>query len=130
MTQLVEHSCQGMHLSTLSALYFLLRLLHIVRHKTLVNNIGASLLRTDLPSNPSGIRTKDSEPADNASDLRSTANHGAADNMTEPEDAAAPSSTPEAVDGRYIPLVFFLLILRLYRILTADGIGFDLCALK
>jgi hypothetical protein len=111
MTQLVEHSWQGMHLSTLSALYFLLRLLHIVRHKALVNNIGASLLRTDLPSNPSGIRTKDSEPADNASDSRSTVNHGAADNMTEPEDAAAPSSTPEAVDGRYIPLVFFFAFL-------------------
>jgi hypothetical protein len=111
MTQLVEHSCQGMHLSTLSALYFLLRLLHIVRHKALVNNIGASLLRTDLPSDPSRIRTKDSEPADNASDLRSTANHGAADNMTEPEDAAAPSSTPEAVDGRYVLLVFFFFLL-------------------
>ncbi|CAM6017014.1 unnamed protein product [Sphagnum balticum] len=98
----------GMHLSTLSALYFLLRLLHIVRHKALVNNIGASLLRTDLPSNPSGIRTKDSEPADNASDLRSTANHGAADNMTDPEDAAAPSSTPEAVDGREALLSYLL----------------------
>ncbi|CAM6039399.1 unnamed protein product [Sphagnum compactum] len=106
--RLMGDGAAGMHLSTLSALYFLLRLLHIVRHKALVNNIGASLLRTDLPSNPSGIRTKDSEPADNASDSRSTANHGAAENMTEPEDAAAPSSTPEAVDGREALLSYLL----------------------
>jgi hypothetical protein len=67
----------------LPALYFLLCLLHIIRHKALVNNIGASFLWTDLPSAPIGIRNVNFELADNASDSRLTMNHGTTEKMTE-----------------------------------------------
>ncbi len=83
MTQFVEYSWQGMHLNMLPTLYFLLCLLHIVRHKALVNNIGASFLWTDLPSTPIGIRNMNFELTNNALDSRLTMNHGTINKMTE-----------------------------------------------
>jgi hypothetical protein len=69
----------------LPALYFLLCLLHTVRHKALVNNIGASLLWIDLPSVPIDIRNMNFELADIALDSRLTMNHGTIEKMIELE---------------------------------------------
>lgn len=93
---------QDQHISTLTSLYLLLRLLHIVDHKALVNSIGASLLRTDqaVPLDHRQLQNSECFPdqlGEAGSFVREATEAGA-----EPDDSTAVTSSSEALDGRLV----------------------------
>lgn len=91
-------SLQDKHISTLTSLYLLLRLLHVVHHKTLVNSIGASLLRTEqvAPVDVSPARSPDL--VDNGGSIGREAKEAG----EESDDSTALPTTSEEPDGRYV----------------------------
>lgn len=94
---------QDEHISTLTSLYLLLRLLHIVDHKALVNSIGASLLRTDHQAVPFDHRQlQNSECSPDQLGEAGSVVREAIDSGAEPDDSTAAPSSSEALDGRLV----------------------------
>lgn len=95
------------HISTLTSLYLLLRLLHIVHYKALVNSIGASLLRTDHSVTPDHKQLQhpecSSDQKDEAGDFGREAEAG-----SESDNSATVLSSSEALDGRTTLLSYLL----------------------
>ncbi|KAG0577452.1 hypothetical protein KC19_5G157100 [Ceratodon purpureus] len=97
------------HISTLTSLYLLLRLLHIVDHKALVNSIGASLLRTDhqaVPLDHRQLHNSECSPDQFGEDGSIVREAIAA--RPESDDSTAAPSASEALDGRKILLSYLL----------------------
>lgn len=92
------------HISTLTSLYLLLRLLHVVHHKTLVNSIGASLLRTEqvAPVDVSPARSPD--VVDNGGSIGREAKVAG----DESDDSTALPTASEELDGRKTLLSYLL----------------------
>lgn len=93
---------QDEHISTLTSLYLLLRLLHVVDHKALVNSIGASLLRTDraVPLDHRQLQNSECSPVqlgEGGNFVREATEAG-----TEPDDPTGVTSSSEALDGRLV----------------------------
>lgn len=93
---------QEKHISTLTSLYLLLRLLHIVRHKPLVNNIGASLLRTDQSISFDQGSIQEKEPTQNGPDNHLSSSRHAETEGGQNDFTAPPATTSKAVDGRLV----------------------------
>lgn len=91
-------------ISTLTSLYLLLRLLHIVDHKALVNSIGASLLKTDHQAVPLDHRQlQDSECSPDQLGEAGSVVREAVEAGAEPDHSTAAPSSSEALDGRLVP---------------------------
>lgn len=111
---------QEKHISTLTSLYLLLRLLHIVRHKPLVNNIGASLLRTDQSISFDQGSTQEKEPTRNGPDnylssSRHSETEGAQHDFTTP-----PATTSKAVDGRLMLRICHFMVFMVHEDFVVD----------
>lgn len=91
---------QEKHISTLTSLYLLLRLLHIVRHKPLVNSIGASLLRTDQSVSFDQGSIQEKEPTQNGPDNDLSSSRQAETEGADHDFSVPPATTSKAVDGR------------------------------
>lgn len=94
--------------STLTSLYFLLRLLHIVHHKALVNSIGASLLRTDQAVALDHEQLQNSECFPHQLSEAETLGDEASESGAGTANSFEVSSSSRALDGRTMLLSYLL----------------------